>query len=190
MVLAPPPSKVHIQFVMYEMVTDEAHYELCRRWAKLSRQIFNEWPWNDGFDITRLAWGLPKDMAKSYATAFVALANDGTMRVDGFVLGYQATVEGLRKASGTDSLDCFVLEGGPLIHLDTMGVRESKRRQGIASALFIPFLEIIEGYGFSRTILRTDPRSEGAIPFYESFGFCDLGVPDGKEPERIWMLRE
>jgi len=183
---------VRIQPITLEMVTDEANYELCRRWAELSRRIFNTWPWNDGLPVARLAWGIPKDMAKPHAAAYVALAShpDGTVRVNGFVLGYRASVEGLRHTSGTDKLDHVVLEGGPTVYLDAMGVRESKRRQGLGSALLVPFLEKIEAHGISRVVLRTDPRSEGAVPFYESFGFHDLGVTDGRDSERIWMLRK
>ena len=67
-------------------------------------------------------------------------------------------------------------EGGPVVILEDLIVRENQRGKGIGKALLNAAIDYCRTHGFHRITLLTDRDNTAAIRFYEACGFKASGM--------------
>ena len=81
-------------------------------------------------------------------------------RVDGEIVGMVSLLFTISTAEGTKA--CW---------LEDMVVRPEQRGKGLGTRLLEHAIHYAKAHGFSRITLLTDPTNEGAIRFYQRYGF-------------------
>jgi ribosomal protein S18 acetylase RimI-like enzyme len=88
----------------------------------------------------------------------------------------RAAIEDVRRTVLIDDLEAYgvVAVAGDVADLERIAVMPSRRRQGVARRLLDALCAAVVAQGASRMLLEVAADNDGAVGFYEAYGFTTI----------------
>lgn len=158
--------------------------------VQLYCQVWREPPWLEEWDPKIVAEKLRCVLKRDDGLAFVAQNEVG---VAGFTWGHEVDRGEMQRISEVDFIEIF--SGGAtgtrrIFYIAELATAATSRVCGVGRSLSLQLIRAAQASGCSAVLLRTDTDAIPAKSLYESLGFVELPVNDGRHCSRTYWLLE
>ncbi|MDD3498628.1 MAG: GNAT family N-acetyltransferase [Candidatus Moranbacteria bacterium] len=162
--------------------------DLIKDIARLYCEIWKEPPWNEYFwKADNVFQDISSHMKEPRAIILAAFYRN---KLAGFSWGKCVGEKELETISSGADLGFIFSDNPRAYYISELAVDMRMRQRRIGSNLAAELIREARKEGFAIFCLRTDSDATAAQRVYSGLGFINLGISDGKYPERkYWLLK-